>query len=185
MSATVPVSQTDNFKTAMCLLDDLAMDIDVPDQTYIMLANALKDGREAIIEPKLPQVANPIFRDIVVNKRRGEICGMIVVTTYHGIMITRLNSPESIAAGFKPGDLIHTIGGIKITSAERAAAELRRRYGAFAVTIQRTVYEVLTEENAHIGRHVQHQRIQNGPPQRQRPVQWTRGVFNRIVRALT
>ena len=147
MSTQTPVPQMDNFKHAMCLLDDLAMELEMPDQTYITLANALKDGREAIIDTNLPQVAKPVFRNIIVHKRRGEVCGLVVATTYHGLVITHVRSPECVAEGFKPGDVIHAVNGNTMTSAVQVAHELRRRSGRVNVTVQRIEYEPVEEDN--------------------------------------
>jgi len=103
-----------SYTEAMSLLDDLIEDVNVPDNTYNMIALALKKANDSE-KHKNENSAAFVLTIFSIRKACHESIGLELASPTNGIILVASVRPGSISArvGMKPGDCITEVNNVR------------------------------------------------------------------------
>lgn len=130
-----------SYIEAMSLLDDLIEDVDVPDNTYNMIAIALKKANDCE-KSKTEECAQYVTTRFAIRKQRHETIGLVLTGTPAGVILITGIRPGSISdlVGMKPGDIILEVNNVRQYNVKDLCDTLRYTDGVVAITTWRVEY---------------------------------------------
>ena len=184
-----------SYIEAMSLLDDLIEDVNVPDNTYNMIALALKKANDSE-KRKNEEYAQYVTTRFAIRKQCHESIGLILTWTPAGVIMITGVLPGSISdlVGMKPGDIIIEVNNVRQYNVTDLCDTLRYIDGIVMITTWRIEYTE-RDEHAHLPTIAQPSHappseseyvppFQTRPrvnPSRQTPLRRVRAAYNRVM----
>ena len=184
-----------SYAEAMSLLDDLIEDVNVPDNTYNMIALALKKANDTE-KSNSKEYATYDTTRFAIRKQRHETIGLVLTETSVGVILITGIRPGSISdlVGMKPGDIILEVNNVRQYNVKDLCDTLRYTDGVVAITTWRVEYTERDEpaqlptisqpsqappsESEYVPPFQTRPRVN---PSRQTPLQRVRAAYNRVM----
>ena len=114
------------FQHAMSLLDELVCEFNIPDETYLKIANCLQQGRKNELQKSYPHFDND-SKVFLFSKNANERIGIQLLNTPKNQVVISHVTEDGLAdqVGMKPGDFITEVNGHPISDAKDAIRRLK------------------------------------------------------------